>query len=78
MKEREEPPPTTEGGAVDQPTEAAQHLEQTRLLLEELSAALRMRWVPDGLTREQCAALLRAEVALENYVDYFYPREPRQ
>jgi hypothetical protein len=60
MKEHEEPPPTTEGGAVDQTAEAAQHLEQTRLLLEELSAALRMRRVPNGLTREQRAALARA------------------
>ena len=68
MKEYEERTPTTR---------ASQRLEQTRLLLEELSAALRMRRVPNGLTREQRAALLRAEVALENYVDYFYPREPR-
>jgi hypothetical protein len=30
------------------------------------------------LTREQRAALALAEVALENYVDYLYPREPRQ
>ena len=63
---------------MDQTTEAAQHLEQTRLLLDQLSTALRMRRVPNGLTLEQRAALAQAEVALETYMDFFYPREPCQ
>ncbi len=69
MKEYEERTPTTR---------ASQLLERTDLLLSRLRAYLRMGWVPNGLTREQRAALALAEVALENYVDYFYPREPRQ
>jgi hypothetical protein len=63
---------------VDRSTEAAQHLEQTKLLLDQLSAALRKRRVPNRLTLEQHAALVQAEVALETYVDFFYPHEPHQ
>jgi hypothetical protein len=60
------------------PARASQLLERTDLLLSRLRAYLRIGRVPNGLTREQRAALALAEVALENYVDYFYPREPRQ
>ena len=69
MKEYEERTPTTR---------PSQLLERTDLLLSRLHAYLRVGRVPNGLTREQRAALALAEVALENHVDYFYPREPRQ
>ncbi len=61
---------------MDPTAKATQQLEQTALLLDQLCLALRTRQIPTGLTAEQRAAIARAAVALETYVDYVYPREP--
>ena len=77
MKDYKARTPTTSGGAVTQTTAAAVQWEQTDLLLSRLSADLRMRRVPKGLTLEQSAALTRAQAALDAYSSFFYPHDPR-
>jgi hypothetical protein len=70
MKEYEERTPTSK---------ASQRLERTDLLLSQLQADLRMGGrVPEGPNPEQRAALADVEVALDAYVSFFYPHDPRQ
>jgi hypothetical protein len=53
MKHYKARTPTTSGGDVTQTTEAAVQWEQIDLLLGKLSADLRMKRVPQGLTLAQ-------------------------
>jgi hypothetical protein len=69
MKEYEERTPTSK---------ASQRLDRTDLLLSQLQADLRIGRVPEDLTPEQRTARARAEAALDSYVSFFYPLDPRQ
>jgi len=53
-------------------------VEQADLLWSRLSADLLMRRVPEGSTLEQRTALALVEAALDTYMSFFYPHEPRQ
>ena len=61
-----------------QTTDAAMQVEQADLLWSRLSADLLMRRVPEGSTLEQRTALALVEAALDTYMSFFYPHEPRQ
>ena len=52
-------------------------VERAGLLWSRLSADLLMRQVPKGPTPEQRTALARVEAALDTYVSFFYPHDPR-
>jgi hypothetical protein len=69
MKEYEERTPTTK---------ASQRLERADLILRQLQADLRMGRAPERPTPEQCTALALVESALDAYVSFFYPHDPRQ
>jgi len=58
-------------------TKISQGLEQADLLLSELRADLRMGRAPAESAPEQHAALAQVQAALEAYLSYFYPQEPR-
>jgi hypothetical protein len=57
---------------------ASQGLEKADLLLSELRADLRMGRSPVESAPEQRVALAQVQAALETYLGYFYPHEPRQ
>ena len=59
-------------------TRTSQRLEQADLLLSELRAGLRTGRAPLESAPEQRVALAQAQAALETYLSYFYPHEPRE
>ena len=59
-------------------TKTSQRLEQADLLFSQLRADLRTGRAPMESALEQTAALAQAQAALETYLSYFYPHEPRQ
>jgi hypothetical protein len=60
-----------------QTSKASQRLERTDLLLSELRTGLRIGQVPEWPTLEQRAALADVEVALDAYLSFCYPHDPR-
>ena len=59
-------------------TKTSQRLEQADLLFSQLRADLRPGRAPVQSAPEQSATLAQAQAALETYLSYFYPHEPRQ
>ena len=59
-------------------TKMSQGLEQADLLLSELRADLRTGRAPAESDPGQRVALAQAQAALDAYLTYFYPHEPRQ
>jgi hypothetical protein len=59
-------------------TKTSQRLEQADLLLSELRANLRAGRAAVESAPEQRVALAQVQAALETYLTYFYPHEPRQ
>ena len=59
-------------------TKIPQRLEQTDLLLSELRADLRMGRAPAESVPEQRVALTQVQAALDAYLSYFYPQDPRE
>ena len=59
-------------------TKTSQRLEQADLLLSQLRADLRTGGAPVESAPEQRDGLAQAQAALETYLSYFYPHEPRQ
>jgi hypothetical protein len=59
-------------------TKISQGLEQADLLLGELRTNLRRGRAPAESAPEQRVALAQVQAALETYLGYFYPQEPRQ
>ena len=59
-------------------TKTSQRLEQADLLLSQLRADLHTGRAPVESAPEQHVALAQAQAALETYLSYFYPHEPRQ
>jgi hypothetical protein len=59
-------------------TKTSQRLEQADLLLSELRAELRTGRAPLESAPGQRVTLAQAQAALETYLSYFYPHEPRE